>query len=66
MNDQLKTANGTDSETVYDLVICGSGLAGLCLARQIKLQQPHWSVVLLDPLERPLPEAGHKVGESTV
>ena len=53
-------------ETVYDLVICGGGLAGLTLARQIKVQQPRWSVAILDPVERPLPEAGHKVGESSV
>ena len=53
-------------ETVYDLVICGGGLAGLTLARQIKVKQPRWSVAILDPVERPLPEAGHKVGESSV
>ncbi len=52
--------------TEYDLAICGGGLAGLTLARQIKLQQPHWSVVLIDSADRPLMEAGHKVGESTV
>ena len=63
---QVDNLNGLNAERVYDLVICGSGLAGLTLARQIKVQQPHWSVVLVDPIERPLPKAGHKVGESTV
>lgn len=66
MLNQLRAEQRTSDENVYDLVICGSGLAGLCLARQVKLQQPQWSVALLDPVERPLPEAGHKVGESTV
>lgn len=60
------TDNVVIDETLYDLVICGGGLAGLTLARQIKLQQPQWSVLMLDPTERPLPEAGHKVGESSV
>ncbi len=55
------TANGP-----YDLVICGGGLAGLALARQITVQQPDWSIVIVDPVERPLPEAAHKVGESSV
>jgi len=52
--------------TPYDIVICGSGLGGSALARQIKLQHPQWSVVLIEPMGRPLPAAGHKVGESTV
>jgi flavin-dependent dehydrogenase len=51
---------------IYDVAICGSGLAGLTLARQLKLNMPDISIVLLDRLARPLPEAGFKVGESTV
>ncbi|KYC42733.1 FAD-dependent oxidoreductase [Scytonema hofmannii PCC 7110] len=50
----------------YDVVICGGGLAGLTLARQLKLQNPHISIVVLDRIARPLPEASFKVGESTV
>ena len=50
----------------YDIVICGGGLAGLTLARQIRQQQPDRSVVLIDRLDRPLSEATHKVGESSV
>ena len=42
---------------VYDVVICGGGLAGLTLARQLKLQKPNISVVVLDKMARPLPEA---------
>lgn len=50
----------------YDVAICGGGLAGLTLARQLRQQLPEVSVVLIDRLERPLPEAAFKVGESTV
>ncbi len=54
------------SQNIYDVAICGSGLAGLTLARQLKLKMPDISIVLLDRLARPLPEAAFKVGESTV
>lgn len=50
----------------FDVVICGGGLAGLTLARQLRREQPQLAVALVDALARPLPEAAHKVGESTV
>ena len=50
----------------YDVVICGAGLAGLCLGRQLKRQMPHLSVLMIDKMKGPLPEAAHKVGESSV
>jgi flavin-dependent dehydrogenase len=50
----------------FDVVVCGAGLAGLCLARQLRLELPELSVALIDPHLPPLPEAGWKVGESTV
>lgn len=59
-------ADNFSSETDYDVAICGGGLAGLTLGRQLKLKQPNLSVVVLDKMARPLPEAGFKVGESTV
>ena len=49
-----------------DLVICGGGLAGLCLARQLSLCKLPLSILVLDQLPRPLPEAAFKVGESTI
>ena len=53
-------------ESAYDVTIMNSGLAGLCLARQLRLEQPALRVALVDKLARPLPEAAHKVGESSV
>src|SRR5579872_286338 len=50
----------------YDVVICGGGLAGLCLARQLKLENSGISVLILEKNRFPLREAAHKVGESTV
>lgn len=49
---------------VFDVAICGGGLAGLSLARQISTELPGTSVLLVDRLKRPLPEAAFKVGES--
>lgn len=49
----------------YDVLICGGGLAGLTLARQLKLELPQLTVAVIDSLATPLPEAAHKVGESS-
>lgn len=53
-------------KTEFDIVICGGGLAGLALARQLKLELPSLSVAVIDRLSRPLPEAAFKVGESSI
>ena len=50
----------------FDVIICGGGLAGLTLARQLKLELPLLSVAVIDRLTRPLPEAAFKVGESSI
>jgi flavin-dependent dehydrogenase len=50
----------------YDVLICGGGLAGLTLARQLRVQLPAVSVAVVERTARPLPEAAHKVGESSV
>ncbi len=53
-------------QTGFDVIICGGGLAGLTLARQLRLELPDLSVAVIDRLTRPLPEAAFKVGESSV
>jgi flavin-dependent dehydrogenase len=50
----------------YDVVICGGGLAGMCLARQLKLANSGISVLVLEKNQFPVREAAHKVGESSV
>lgn len=50
----------------YDVVICGGGLAGLTLARHMRRELPELSVAVVEPEKRPLREACHKVGESSV
>src|SRR5258706_11919196 len=50
----------------YDAVIVGGGLAGLTLARQLRLEAPALRLLVVEKRTHPVPEAAHKVGESTV
>ena len=50
----------------FDVLICGAGMAGLTLALQLRRQHPELSIAAVDKTSRPLPEAAHKVGESSV
>ncbi len=55
-----------EHSTSQDVVICGGGLAGLLLARQLRQELPELSVTVIERTTRPLPDACHKVGESSV
>ena len=50
----------------YDVAILGGGMAGLTLALQLKRTRPETSIVVIEKQKHPVPEAAHKVGESTV
>ena len=52
--------------STYDLVIMGGGLAGLTLALQLRQRLPALQVLVLERRSHPVPQACHKVGESTV
>jgi prevent-host-death family protein len=54
------------SLTTYDVIITGGGLAGLCLARQLRQEHPDLTVLVAEKKQHPVPEAAHKVGESSV
>jgi flavin-dependent dehydrogenase len=53
-------------ESRADIVIMGGGLAGLTLALQLRQRFEHLGIVVLERLRHPVPEAAHKVGESSV
>lgn len=49
-----------------DVLIMGGGLAGLTLALQLRQRFPDLDVLVLERRSHPVPEAAHKVGESSV
>jgi flavin-dependent dehydrogenase len=50
----------------YDVAILGGGIAGLSLAREMSRKHPEISLLVVEKQKHPVPEAAHKVGESTV
>lgn len=50
----------------FDALICGGGLAGLTLARQLHRDFDSIRIGVVEKTHRPLPDGAHKVGESTV
>ncbi|GLV53914.1 halogenase [Dictyobacter sp. S3.2.2.5] len=50
----------------YDVAILGGGIAGLTLALQLKKSSPAARILVVEKQKHPVPEAAHKVGESTV
>lgn len=49
-----------------DVIIMGGGLAGLTLALQLRQRFPALDIRVLERRAHPVPEAAHKVGESSV
>jgi flavin-dependent dehydrogenase len=49
-----------------DVIIAGGGLAGLSLARQLKMANAKLSITIIEKRKFPVPETIGKVGESTV
>ncbi len=54
------------STLAHDVIIFGGGLAGLTLAIQLRQRFPDLDILVLERKQHPLPEAAHKVGESSV
>jgi 2-polyprenyl-6-methoxyphenol hydroxylase-like FAD-dependent oxidoreductase len=52
--------------TDFDVVVLGGGLSGLTLAMQLTRRQPDIRVAVVEKSRFPVPDAAHKVGESTV
>lgn len=63
---QTKSMDRQIGTEPYDVAILGGGMAGLTLALQLKRQRPETSILVVDKQRHPVPEAAHKVGESTV
>lgn len=56
----------SDAPELYDAIIMGGGLAGLTLALQLRQRFEGLRVLVLERRAHPVPEACHKVGESSV
>ncbi|NOQ17396.1 MAG: halogenase [Methyloprofundus sp.] len=50
----------------YDVLIMGGGLSGLTLAIQLKRKLSQLRILVVEKMTHPVPEAAHKVGESSV
>ena len=59
-------ATAATATATRDIVIAGGGLAGLTLALQLKQRFADLDILVLERRSHPVPEAAHKVGESTV
>lgn len=62
----MQTTAPSPAARQHDAIILGGGLAGLTLALQLRGRFPDLSILVLERRAHPLPEAAHKIGESTV
>ncbi|MGH3613343.1 MAG: NAD(P)/FAD-dependent oxidoreductase [Pseudonocardia sp.] len=53
-------------DVAVDVAVVGGGAAGLTLALQLRQGRPDLRILVLERQAHPVPEAAHKVGESTV
>jgi len=66
MTEHTEEATLHGAPRTYDVAILGGGIAGLTLALQLKQQRPAISIAVIEKQQHPVPEAAHKVGESSV
>ena len=63
---QIPEQGASTEPDQYDVAILGGGMAGLTLALQLKKTRPATKILVIEKQKHPVPEAAHKVGESTV
>jgi flavin-dependent dehydrogenase len=66
MSNPHRFSNAPQAQARHDVVLVGGGLAGLTLALQLKQSFADLDILVLERRKHPVPEAAHKVGESTV
>ncbi|RZJ25386.1 MAG: halogenase [Haliea sp.] len=66
MSTTLPNPSLSSKDPQNTVLVMGGGLAGLTLALQLRQRFPALEVVVLERRRHPVPEAAHKVGESTV
>jgi flavin-dependent dehydrogenase len=66
LQERKTTGEVSSDSNQYDVAILGGGMAGLTLALEIKKTRPATRILVIEKQKQPVPEAAHKVGESTV